>query len=420
MLNCRGGEDMFNFRTLKENIEEMICRYKKVLSDEKDLEVLNCLASKDIQKISAKKRVELTYNAETIKQLLGYNKPLAAIFTDEEEELDYKYGDLIKKNFIHSLTDKWETEKSIRTVARYLKEVEVIEDKFNKPVYEFNDEEVQYAIRDLFVNTNYYAVRLRVKSCMDMQAMYAKYLSDDISKSWETYFKSDSFRTLVGQEDAISVREIKALFDILDNAQDGVVPALIFEGVKLEDVEEDELRFLKKTDIKDGCVVVNKGKETERRIEIPSDVERMVNSAIQQEFMVTTNKKRDYIELADNEYVLRPAKTRRLDTEDASPMRYRGVFSRVRHIAEQFNATLSHKTMTPRSIRNSGKYYYINKYIAEGYDRWEAFRQTLKRFGEWKYSDGYEAEKRDPYNKQKVDRIKKLWEAYNNGRNRDK
>lgn len=413
---------MFSYRTLKGNIEELVNQFgNSGLEDHKDKRsTLIELKNKDIEKFSFSKRIELTFRADSIKKELNYKEPLTVIFDDENEEVNYEIGDAIKKNFIYSLTNKWETEKSIRTVSRYIKEIEEFEIKFSKALYNFTDEEVQQTISELFVNNNYYGVRLRVKACMDMQNMYSKYLNEEIAKSWTTYFKSDTFRTLVNQDDAITVKEIKGIFNILDNAQDGIVPVLIFEGVKLEDVEQDEIRFLEKTDVKDGLILLNKGTDKERSIEVAVDVEDMLNSAIQQKVIITTNKRREYIELLQNNYILRAANLRGKAINEDEPMKYRGVFSRVRHVSEQFNASISQKTMTPRTIRNSGKNYYINKYLTEGYDKWEAFRMTLKRFGEWKYSDGYDAEKRDPYNKQKVDRIKKLWEAYNNGRKKER
>lgn len=92
----------------------------------------------------------------------------------------------------------------------------------------------------------------------------------------------------------------------------------------------DELRCLKASDVRGNKIFI--GGLNERILDIDDVVADALYKAINSEYLFkTVHNELNYVELEDNEYILRPAisSRKRIDTSyDKDVMSFRGVYSR--------------------------------------------------------------------------------------------
>ena len=199
----------------------------------------------------------------------------------------------------------------------------------------------------------------------------------------------------------------------MPNVQESIIPLLIFEGVSFSKVEErDELRCLKASDVRGNKIFI--GGLNERILDIDDVVADALSKAINSEYLFkTVHNELNYVELEDNEYILRPAisSRKRIDTSyDKDVMSFRGAYSRF-HLCKEFvESTMYDIPFSPKILENFGKVYYVNKHLGEGIDVYDAIRKTLSRFGNWE--GDIEKNKSNVKNVQMVNRLKKIWDIY--------
>lgn len=370
----------------------------RLISIEKFLKNKNLFENSDIE--TMKKVAMIMDNYSDVGELIV-----------SEREINFNYNDTMKKVFLLDLSEKWIAEISMNTAINALEEVSAYEKKYMKSVLDFNEEEIKYSIIDMFSGLMYHKLRSTVNIIARLQEFYKEVKEPQFE--WRAYGKVDMLRKTLGgtiSQDIVTKKDLLNLVSVMPNVQESIIPLLIFEGVNFSKVEEvDELRYLKVSDIQGNKIII-RGTNA-RVLDIDNDVAEALEKAINAEYLFkTVQHELRYIELEDTEFILRPSilSRKRKDTSyDMDVMSFRGVYSRFSLCREQIESTMYDVPFSPKAVENFGKVYYVTRYIADGLNMYEAIRQTLKRFGTWRY--GGVNENVNPHNVQLVNRLKNLW-----------
>lgn len=337
------------------------------------------------------------------------------------EDVEFKYDDVLKKVFLSDLSEKWEVEQSVMYAINAFETVEHFEDKFNKSVLLFSQSEVEEASVGLFEDMRYYSLRFKINTFDRIQKFYQKNIDFGESKDvWAKAHSTESLKEILvsTENESVTREELFQLFNIMPNMQDSIIPILIFEGVLYSRIEEDdELRYIKQSDVSNKKIELAKGgdRSNTRVIEIDGEVELMVQKVMTQKFMLRTRfHNKELVDLADTEYLLKPMIGTRSREDNGDSISFRGAYNRFLNCKEQFEANIDHKNFTPKTIQQCGKAYYVSRFIEEGAELPDALRMTCKRFGDWTYLEDESKENGIQANRQRVARLKKVWEVYEN------
>lgn len=355
---------------------------------------------------------------ELVVELEKYTDALDVRLLDYTD-VTFRVQDSMKKLFLVNLSDEWESSLTEQSAMSALLAIEERELLYSKSAINFSEKEIAESMVDLLGDMRYHRLRNRINIISKMQKFYEKYITTDAR--WEKFKGQKEISQILGQEFQEYVLTRKDLIDltkVMANVQDSVIPLLIFEGVRLSKIDDfDELRYLKKSDYKGNKLVIRgNGTVAPREIAIDSEVGDVIQQAIEQEMAVKVIRHEpSLVPLEETDYIIRKnvsSRTRKDTSYDEDVMSFRGVYSRVTSCKNQLEAVLYDIPFSPQSIATAGKVYYVNRYVAEGLDVYDAIRRTLLRFGTW-YGDP-EMDKKDPKNIQLVNRLKKVWSAYAN------
>lgn len=309
------------------------------------------------------------------------------ILTDSEREgLDFSYNFSYENNkkrvFIAILGQKWEQNKTPPRVYKCFKEVDKYEIQLGKSFINFNDQEVIETIRGLNNNNGFYGTKFTVK----VLTRYEKLFSDN--KIWKHYFSNPEFNKVIQGNRAKSVitqRQLFDLYDSTDNKQDYIVPILLFNGVRYSRIDDkDELRHLKKDDIKPDHISINHG-DSPRTIDINNDVYKRLYEAIRQNFVVVNRFDREIvIELSSSDYLLRPIN--RKDNQN-KVLSNTALNKRLDNVNDEIDNQFGVEGRKSQLSVLSGKKYFVDVFQSQGFNTQESIRKTLKRFGEWDFLD---------------------------------
>lgn len=394
--------------------------YKKY--EENMMEIKNSLTKLNVEEstlgeISNKTNWFEKVDTEALKKICVVTndyKNVLVIELQEREELQYKFDDALKKLFILALSDTWSSEISISSVVNAFKIIENKEEEFNRSVMQFQESEIEESMIDLFGRSYYFRLRHGINIFSKLQTFYKDYIN--MTSSWEAYKDQQRIEGIIGQEvkmDIVTKKDLLNLISIMPNVQESIIPLLIFEGVSFSKIEEmDELRYLKASDVRGNKIFI--GGAYERIIDIDDEVADALSKAINAEYLFkTVQHEFKYVELEDSEYILRPTilSRKRNDTSyDKDIMSFRGAYSRFLLCKDLIESTMYDVPFSPKILENFGKVYYVNKYLGEGIDVYDAIRKTLLRFGNWE--GDIEKSKSNVKNVQMVNRLKKIWDLH--------
>lgn len=360
------------------------------------------------------------FKKEDVKKLVLALSEVDGVLDVEIEDVDLEYENFsaIKKLFLIDLSEVWTSKITMASAYNTMKEVDNLEEKYAKCVLNFTNEEMRKTVIDLFSEMQYHKLRSQLNIISRFQEFYAKYVQNE--SKWRQVRNQKDMKEIIGEDKektTLTKKDLLNLFRNMDNPQDAVIPLLIFNGVSLSKVDDkDEIRYLRKEDLNGDALTIygnGNGGVKERKIYLEHYVTKAVREAINQDFMIKQAKYEEkIIPLQDTEYILRPSENARKKKEavaDEDILSFRGAYGRVLTCKEQIEGSLYDIPFTPRQIETYGKIHYINKYINEGRDVYEAVRMTLVRFGEW---DDNENGTHDPANQQRVNRLKKVWEIH--------
>lgn len=356
-----------------------------------------------------------------VNAVCDLNSEMTKVKIEDEDDINYKYDDLRKKAFLLSLSSQVESIATVMKAAATFDFLEKDEEKKNKCVLKFTNSDIEETLIDLFGEMKYHRLRSRLKVLSRFSEFYGH--EEDLG-NWKTYSHPDKIYSVLGdiEENKIYTKDdLISLFEMTRNPQESIIPILIFEGAKFSKIEDlDEVRHIKKNDLLDGKLRLTgngEGKTTEREIEIDSATERMIKQAAAQKlFIKDKGNYQRILNMVDSEYVLRPNIAGKIKSSDGEKnnktISFRGAYDRIKNVKENTELEWSRIDFTPQGISNCGKIHYINRLVTEGMDVYDAIRETLKRFGEWKYSEDGRRDVSLPHNTQNVNRLFKLWELY--------
>lgn len=307
------------------------------------------------------------------------------------------YNQEIKEHFL-STYDDVETKQFY---ARILEKIGKKEKKINKDLFEFTYDEIistlrsfNYKSRDtlngvLSIVVRYIDFSLEYRYKPSREINIAKYniSSEDLNKLIDV--QSKNMRYIYSKD------ELREIVYKCANAQDAVIYALLFEGLRGEDFVE--LRNLKKSDVDEA----NNALTIKRVFNLQSDEENwykeerevnfqvsdftmeIIQEAINQDDYLTVNVKNgagkpkyESRPLSNTDYVLRVSGTNKPNEPVAKPV----INRRVKQIAN----IIGKKTITPTTIGFSGASIYAQELAEEETlpePTTEIFKKTCVRYG---------------------------------------
>ena len=361
-----------------------------------------------------------TYKSDEVLKIINVlknNGVLLDIEIEGHENLSFNYENLNKKTLLIILSTNWEKKFTIERAILNMASLEVYEDVLGKCVRFFNNDEIVKTVIDLHEKYQYYGMRAR----LHLLSMYQRMFEDKEDKSknekntisWKFYSEPKNLRKIFVdsniKEDIVTKKDLLTLAEQMENAQEAIIPLLIFEGVKFSAEEDvDELRSLRTENLIGNQLVIRGGRE--RVIDLTEDVVEIVRDAIDEDYIVTEvfGNQREYL-IQKSEYIVRRSITTGYDHMQEGITKYRGVYSRMTKCREIFESLVYDIPFTPKKIELFGKIHFINKYVSEGREVAEAIKLTLQRFGDWKFG---ESKKVGAYNHQLTHRLKTQWEIY--------
>ena len=260
------------------------------------------------------------------------------------------YNKEIKAEFL-----SYYTGASKITYGRIFLKSAATEEMFGKDLYEFNLEEIKLVLMDL--------TPMSYASSQTHGSIISNYISWAIEKGLRSNninplqtVDPDWYKIFVPKRKRyITEAELVYIETICVNAQDYVIPRLIFEGVGGEGW--NELRNLKKGDIdfENNELTLFDGKN-KRSLKVSNSCIKAIEEAIAQEDYEKKNglMSTDYarlrrdLKLVDNEYVLRNSLTRTKDP--TMPIDNYTIFRRIRLIRD----VVGHPFIKAKSIQISG------------------------------------------------------------------
>ncbi|MFC9727614.1 MULTISPECIES: hypothetical protein [Bacillus cereus group] len=277
------------------------------------------------------------------------------------------YNEAFKEEYLNKYKDNTKRVKRI-----IFEKSRALELTYGKDLYDFNFEELEEVLRSLKAST--------VRSLQNSVATIAQYTKFAIKHKK----KSDKINYIDGftknrieqyldkekEENMIFPKEeIMSIANDADNPQDGVILALIFDGVSNKN-EFEELINLTEHDVDFDDKVI---RLEDREVSMSDDTYTLVKGAINEPKYqsVTGGRTREY-KLAESEYVLRGLRNNK-------QIKWQNISQRIIRLAEQFGWE---KTLTATNVSYSGQLYMAEELINEqGMDIDTAISVIIKRFG---------------------------------------
>lgn len=308
-----------------------------------------------------------------------FNKELKLAFLDDwcGEELSEEEKEQGEKNYSRDL------------YLKLLKSAAKMETDLNKDLFEFNHPEIQKLL------INYEATTIKsLNTVLSVIRRYTKWISatgkaPGLIMFIDNFKKDDLLKYLDRPNKYISREE---LFDILDevtNAQDAVIPALIFEGIK--GLNNIEICNLKQDDIdfdKQLVYVKDENGKVERIVKVSQktlDLIREANAQTDYNKRVTdpNNPPKSFSKpLADNDYIIRQAERKeganRKGVDPNDPVTWQVINTRIKRVAMEANRPY----LTTTTIFQSGMLYRLYDIEQEkGELDIEDFKRVWAEFG---------------------------------------
>lgn len=270
------------------------------------------------------------------------------------------YNEETKKRFLEEFIESTRV-----TYSRIFEYSEPMEELLGKDLYDFNLEEIEDILFSMNPKTFH--------SSHGNGRMVTSYISWAIGKGLRSHsinplksFGPDYFKKFVDDNLKlfISESELRRIEDACINAQDAVILRLLFEGVN--GTSYYELRTLKKDAVSFDHSVLTLTNEdgTKRELKVSDRTLNLIEKAIKEKVYYKNNGEgvladnvRDYADLAENDYVLRPSITRVNNPFD--PVSKSVVSRRVRAIADFFDLPY----LVANSILKSGMIFMAKNLI---------------------------------------------------------
>jgi len=364
--------------TFKKDVEKNLVKkidkekVNAILNNDKDLDILT--------KDEAIHLFKCLYNFTKDEEL----NPII-LFDDNSNE---NYSDLLyNKHFKEKFLKEKYSQETARVKRVLFGKISKLERFYGKDIYDFNIEELEEVWKFLKAST----IR-SLQNHISTIEQYIDYAIQNHKTRYKvnlatTFDKRERIEPFLDKEAAENMiftkEEIDAISMYADNAQDGAIIALIFEGVSYKNRFE-ELINLKRENIDlenqeihlpQRIIKGRNGEEDiiipERTIKISTNTAILVKNAMNDEFYysIKGDTVRRY-KLTDSEYVLR-------GTRGNKQIRWENINQRILRIAE----INGYDYLTARTIAYSGQLYYAKQLLDQGMNIDDVVQKIIYRYG---------------------------------------
>lgn len=300
-----------------------------------------------------------------------------------DKEVFFFYNTEFKELFLeqHRTKSGKPYAEETKRVNRFLfNKTAVIEKLYNEDLYTFDSVKFEELLKTLKATT----IRSLQNSISTMEqyidfAIKHKNLDQvNIATQYNNRDSVDAFLDKKAEENMFfEKKEIDYLAEYAENAQDGVILNLIFDGVSNKN-RFQELINIKESDVDYDSLVINipemkTGDEISpaRVVPISSTTARMIRKAMDFDEKYVSTKglvSRSY-KIAQSEYILRGLR-------DNAQILWNNVNQRILRIAKLSD----HEYLTATNVSYSGQVHYAREKMAEGKSQEEAIAYVIKRF----------------------------------------
>ena len=280
------------------------------------------------------------------------------------------YNEECKRNFLTEMVQSQSiSEDTSKNYERILSLVTKYEEALDKDVSKFDFEELEKIMYGFKANNR--------NTVETYSRIISSYLNWCVSRGLSTEncladLKPDDFsKYLEDNESYFEDKQIRRWEEQMNNYQDAVIVRLLFEGVGGKQMSE--IRNLKKTDIdfdKKRMRLVNTLKAdkngepikfTERYVNFDDYTAKILEGAINEKIykkrngeMIYNPHVRDFTDLIENEYVVRPSNTK--TASDKYPVDKFVIYRRIQMLSE----VLGIENFTAKLIQRSGMIHYAS------------------------------------------------------------
>jgi hypothetical protein len=270
--------------------------------------------------------------------------------------------------------DTKDNEGTRDNVGYAFQKARAIEEEKDKDVCYFNYDELG-ELWSSFRPKSYAAISTKVS----IIAKYIDFCIDkglaDVNYNWaKMYFNEDGLRPYVSKvatnNKIISKDTLDDIIDFCANAQDAVIFALLFEGVKGRPIQEhafEEVRNLRMADCNTDTnnIILRQDDGKTRVIDVSDKTMNLIVDAYNQQAYLRKNgestAKLKEIEMIDTGYVLKLGDIGKNTASTDDRVSHQVLFRRLKNIAKAYGNSF----LTPTNIYMSGMVYYAQQLQAE-------------------------------------------------------
>lgn len=290
---------------------------------------------------------------------------------------DYFYNEELKESFLSEKNYKESTADAVRIIFN---RVATIEKELDKDLYNFNKNELEKAFTILKAKTvrslqNYISkIKLYIDFANELNGKEVNLAKDySTKKQIESFLNQDAQDNMIFDKDAIM-----EMASFADNAQDGVILALLFDGLSYRDKYTELVELTEEMiDLDNNSIHLPARQEGDTRIEprtikISNETKKLIKSAINDSEYVSINgeSSRTY-KIADSNHILRGVRKGR------EKINWRNINQRILRISEINDEEYLNAT----TISYSGQLHCAKEMINEGHPIENTVTKVLRRFG---------------------------------------
>ncbi|WP_312471248.1 hypothetical protein [Neobacillus sp.] len=387
----RYGEDAFEFKVVIKSIDRKLCQSLLIeLFSRLDMAYnKRDKSGKNIRKIEkgelfvpATIYKEIEEFIEQWKEKIPCYEELLIELKDMKAGFESKSEKLYQREFKNSfLNSKAYTEETQRVAKSLFKKTAPIEEQLGKDLYDFCIAELRRVLKSLSAKT--------IRSLQDKKSTIEQYINFaienkksiykcNLASAFDSKEKLEDLIDKEAEENMIFDRdEIMEIAMNSDNPQDGVVVALLFEGLSHKNEFEELTNLVKQdVDLDEKTITVNReneeGEKKDYKIPISHETKILVEGSINQEKYISIKGEstRKY-KIAEGINVLRGLRGK-------AKVKAQIISQRILRIAEIYDYSYLNATI----ISYSGQIYHAKKMMGEaGMTLDEVVSIILERFG---------------------------------------
>lgn len=290
---------------------------------------------------------------------------------------DRFYNENVKKSFLEELK-----EGTQKIYSRMFKVSQVLEHELEKDVYEFNREELRRLLymympkTEASSNSNCQYLHKYIDWCIDEGLKKTLNPLDMVDSQWKRQYANVNVKRFWTD------RELDSIIDSRENAQDGVLIALLREGVRGSGNSEITNLNKRSVDFLNNKLHLEDDNGTKRTITVSDKCMKLIKQALAEDSYMKMNGSPDpntkavASQLISNEFVVRGALSRNVHF-------YEQDKSVVHRRLDKISVELSMPNFTPISIYRSGMLAMAKDRILEhGSLTQEDYIEIAIQFGE--------------------------------------